>query len=163
MRTMDPSPKPLPPGSSLEQREAERYMLDALGDGLGGVILKTRTFKLSITTKVVIDGVDDSDNYLVECWAHQGPPKPAQRHKVLADALKLFYLARFLGTAPTLILCMSDAAAAAPFRPNGRSWASLALDDLRVQVQVVDIPPDIRAHVAAAQLRQVMRSTEPAD
>jgi hypothetical protein len=71
---------------------------------------------------------------LVECWAHQGPPKPAQRHKVLADAFKLTWISTTITPRPQLILCLSDPRAAAPFMPGARSWAARAFQDLDITV-----------------------------
>ena len=91
---------------------------------------------------------------LVECWAHQGPPKAAQKHKVLADALKLTWIASTLYPRPQLILCLSDPQAAAPFQPGARSWAAQALQDLGIRIEIVDLPDDIRESVVSAQHRQ---------
>ena len=50
-------------------------------------------------------GTDDPENpLLVEAWAHQGPPKPAQRAKVLTDAFKLSFAATLHGRRPRLLL-----------------------------------------------------------
>jgi hypothetical protein len=62
--------------------------------------------------------------------AHQGSPKSAQRHKVLADAFKLTWIATTMSPRPRLILCLSDPLAAAPFLPGARSWAARAFQDL---------------------------------
>ena len=91
---------------------------------------------------------------LVECWAHQGPPKVAQKHKVLSDALKLTWIATTIYPRPRLILCLSDPDAAKPFVAPARSWAAAALQDFGVAVVVVDLPGDVRDGVWAAQRRQ---------
>ncbi|MFF5205378.1 hypothetical protein [Streptosporangium sp. NPDC000396] len=62
-----------------------------------------------------IDGASDDLSILVEAWAHQGPPKSAQKHKVPADALKLLYMASTLKVSPRLVLCLSDLVAARHF------------------------------------------------
>lgn len=145
--------EPLPPGSSQEQRDAERLLLDLLGERLG---LRLDPARISIPSgaRVEIDGTDDARSVFVECWAHQGPPKAAQKHKVLSDALKLTWIATTVYPRPRLILCMSDPAAAAPFTVGARSWASQALVDLGVEVVVVELPEATRAAVLAAQQRQ---------
>jgi hypothetical protein len=91
---------------------------------------------------------------LVECWAHQGPPKSAQRHKVLADAFKLTWISTTMYPRPRLILCLSDPLAAAPFLPGGRSWAARAFQDLGVSISVVDLPVELRQDLLQAQRRQ---------
>jgi len=142
-----------PPGSSHEQRDAERVLLDLLGEQLG---LRLDPARITIPSgaRVEIDGMDEARSVLVECWAHQGPPKAAQKHKVLSDALKLTWIATTVYPRPRLILCMSDPAAAAPFTAGARSWASQALADLGVEVTVVELPEATRVAVLAAQQRQ---------
>lgn len=58
--------------------------------------------------RVEVDCADAGRTVLAECWAHQGPPKSVQRHKVLADAFKLAWIATTLNPRPQLILCLSD-------------------------------------------------------
>jgi hypothetical protein len=77
-----------PAGDSAEQRGAERVMLDLLGAQLG-LELNPATITVPSGERVEVDGADASRTVLAECWAHQGPPKSAQKHKVLADAFKL--------------------------------------------------------------------------
>jgi hypothetical protein len=143
----------LPPGSSPEQRDAERVMLDLLGGELA-LVLDPARIAVASGARVEVDGCDTGRTVLVECWAHQGPPKSAQRHKVLADALKLTWIASTIYPRPRLILCMSDPAAAAPFLPTARSWAAQALRDLAIAVHVVDLPEESRKKIRAAQERQ---------
>jgi hypothetical protein len=143
----------VPPGSSREQRDAERVMLDLLGAELGHG-LEPATLTVPSGARVEVDGADAERSVLVECWAHQGNPKAAQRHKVLADALKLTWIGSTIYPRPRLILCMSDPAAAAPFLPEARSWAAQALKDLGVTISVVELPDHVRQLVLAAQERQ---------
>ena len=148
-----PSPDARPPGSSTEQRDAERVMLDLLGTELG-LTLGPARIQVPSGERVEVDGADLQHTVLVECWAHQGPPKSAQRHKVLADAFKLHWISTTLYPRPRRILCLSDPAAAAPFLPQARSWAARALQDLDITVMVVPLPDDVRDGILAAQRRQ---------
>ncbi len=110
-------PGQLPPGSSREQRDAERVMLDLLSQQLGHELNPT-TLTVPSGERVEVDGANADRSILAECWAHQGPPKSAQRHKVLADAFKLTWISSTLYPKPRLILCLSDPLAAAPFLPG---------------------------------------------
>jgi hypothetical protein len=110
----------LPAGNSREQRNAERVMLDVLGRQLG-LALEPATITAPSGARVEIDGNDADRTLLVECWAHQGLPKSAQRNKVLSDALKLTWISTTMYPKPQLMLCMSDPLAAAPFRPTAKS------------------------------------------
>jgi hypothetical protein len=103
---------------------------------------------------VEVDGADVDRTVLVECWARQGNPKSAQRHEVLSDALKLAWISSTIYPRPRLILCLSDAVAAAPFLPGSRSWAAQALQDLTIAVHLVDLPEDVRQQLRVAQQRQ---------
>lgn len=142
-----------PPGSSVEQRDAERVMLDLLAAELGHE-LEPATLSVPSGARVEVDGADVDRRILVECWAHQGTPKAAQRHKVLSDAFKLTWIATTIYPRPRLILCLSDPVAAAPFLPTSRSWAAQALQDLGIVVTVVDLPADVRQRIEDAQKRQ---------
>lgn len=143
----------LPPGSSREQHDAERVMLDLLSQQLGR---KLNPAKLAVPSgvRVQVDGADADRSILVECWAHQGPPKSAQRHKVLADAFKLTWISTTMYPKPRLILCLSDPLAAAPFLPGARSWAARAFQDLGTAISVVELPADLRQDLLQAQRRQ---------
>jgi hypothetical protein len=143
----------LPPGSSREQRDAERIMLDLLSQQVGRELNPAR-LTVPSGERVEVDGADANRSILVECWAHQGPPKSAQRHKVLADALKLTWISTTMYPRPRLILCLSDPQAAAPFLPGGRSWAARAFQDLGVTISVVDLPTGLRHGLLQAQRRQ---------
>jgi hypothetical protein len=142
-----------PPGDSREQRDAERVMLDLLGKQLD-VVLEPARLTVPSGARVEVDGADAGQTVLVECWAHQGPPKSAQKHKLLADALKLTWISSTIYPRPRLILCLSDIAAAAPFLPAARSWAAAALKDLGITISIVDLPEAVRREIGEAQERQ---------
>jgi len=128
-------------------------MLDLVGERLR-VRLDPARIVLPTGVRVEVDGADDKRSILVECWAHQGSAKSAQKHKVLADALKLTWIARTIYPQPRLILCLSDQAAAGTFLPPSRSWSAQALRDLNIEIEVVDLPPDLRQSIIDAQQRQ---------
>jgi hypothetical protein len=128
-------------------------MLDVLARQLG-VALEPATITVAAGARVEVDGADAGRTVLVECWAHQGPPKSAQRHKVLSDALKLTWISTTIYPRPRLVLCMSDPRAAAPFVPTAKSWAAQALRDLGIAISVVELPADVRQMVELAQKRQ---------
>ncbi|WP_290055893.1 hypothetical protein [Amycolatopsis solani] len=126
-------------------------MIERVADEFG-VALRPQSIG-SGGVRVEVDGADDARTVLVEAWAHQGPPKSAQRHKVLADAFKLSWIASILPVRPRLILCFSDEAAAKPFR-TGRSWAAEALRAQSIEVFVAELPAQVRAGIVDAQHRQ---------
>lgn len=131
----------------------ERVMLGLLAAELGHE-LEPATLRVPSGARVEVDGADVDRRILVECWAHQGTPKAAQRHKVLSDAFKLTWITTTIYPRPRLILCLSDPVAAAPFLPTSRSLAAQALQDLGIAVTVVDLPADVRRRIEDAQKRQ---------
>jgi hypothetical protein len=142
-------------GDSVEQRRAERLMLDLLERQLNCRLERPWRRSLPSGGRLEVDGgTDDPENaLLVEAWAHQGPPKPAQRAKVLTDAFKLSFAATLLARRPRLLLLFSDKEAAAPFR-SPRTWPAVAIREAGIEVVVVDLPEEERARIRDAQRRQ---------
>ena len=138
-------------GSSHEQQAAESVMLAILGDALG-VTLSPRRLEHSSGARVEVDGADASLTVLVECWAHQGTAKVAQKYKLVNDATKLHWIAGALSPPPRLILCVSDDAAVRHLR--GKSWQGQAIASLGVEIHVVELPAGIVSSIAEAQKRQ---------
>jgi acyl carrier protein phosphodiesterase len=104
---------------------------------------------------VAVDGVCESSvpPVLVEVWAHQGLPRPAQKAKVMTDALKLVWIERCLFPAGARkVLAFADDTAADHFRRQ--TWMSSALHDLGIEVIVVPLPDDLRSQITTAQTRQ---------
>lgn len=141
----------VPAGNSGVQRHAETVALRALAAQYG-FNLNPERISLPSGVRVEVDGMSHDPPVLVEVWAHQGTPKPAQRNKVLSDALKLKYLNDVLEGEYRMVLCLTDAAAAAPFL--GRSWYADALQRANIDVEVVEIPDELRVEIQAAQARQ---------
>jgi hypothetical protein len=83
----------------------------------------------------------------------QGPPKSAQKAKVLTDAFKLSFAATLLPRRPRLLLLFSDPEAAAPFR-SPRTWSAAAIRQAGIEVTVVTLPEEERAKLRDAQRRQ---------
>ena len=139
------------PGDSSEQRQAERVMIARLAEELG-VSLTPKGVPLPDGSRMELDGATENLSILVEAWAHQGPPKSAQKAKVSKDALKLAFAGRVVGTNPHKILLFCDEEAARPF--VGRGWEASALREFGIEVLVVALPADMRESVLAAQRRQ---------
>jgi hypothetical protein len=89
---------------------------------------------------------------LVEAWAHQGPAKGGQKHKVVADAFKLVFAEHLLGRTCQKVLLLSDHEAAASFQ--GDSWVASAFEEYGVKIRVVELSEQLRTEIRAAQDRQ---------
>ncbi len=53
-----------------------------------------------------------------------------------------------------LILLFSDEAAAKPFRAPSKRWDAQAISGFGIEIEVVDLPAELRGKVQAAQVRQ---------
>jgi hypothetical protein len=140
------------PGGSIEQGAAALRMLEALGRRLDLTLRPTRIMHPS-GAHVEINGADPEQKVLVECWAHQGSAKVAQKYKLVNDAVKLHWIAQSLPPMPRrLILCVCDEAAVKHLR--GNSWQGHAIADLGVELEVVELPVEVVAAILRAQHRQ---------
>lgn len=127
-------------------------MVRALSEALG-VPLAPRSVRHPSGPRVELDGAAPDLSILVECWAHQGGAKVAQKYKLVNDAVKLHWIAASLDPAPKrLIICVSDAAAIRHL--SGVSWQAAAIRDLGVELVTVDLAPDVLAEIRSAQARQ---------
>ncbi len=135
----DPSADPeLSAAAARAQEDAEARMLLVLSGRLG-LPLRPKRLSHPSGAHVEVDGASEDNAVLVECWAHQGAPKIAQKYKLVNDAVKLHWIARALTPMPRrLILCVSDPAAVAHLR--GRSWQGRAIADLGVEIEVIPLP-----------------------
>lgn len=168
-RVTNPAPEPAPAvlieqpltipdraaGDSTVQRQAEVEAIRILTDRLSTPLTPER-LKLTDGSVVNIDGVSHDPPILVEAWAHQGLPKPAQKHKVLADALKLTFAASTLGAQHhrvyRKVLCFCDEQAAAPFQ--SRSWHTAAFAHHGIELVTVELSDEWRQRIREAQERQ---------
>ncbi|MQA00932.1 MAG: hypothetical protein GEU80_16700 [Dehalococcoidia bacterium] len=105
---------------------------------------------------IEVDAAAEEPPILCEVWAHQGPPKSAQKAKVMTDAMKLLFARSTLPEAQRercrLLLVLADPAAAAHFQD--KSWMAGALTSQGIEVIVVDLPQDVREQIRDAQRRQ---------
>lgn len=143
------------PGDSRVQRRAEAVATRLLEERFG-VGLAKRVIPLPGGGHLEVDAASDTPPILCEIWAHQGAPKSAQKAKVMTDALKLVYARSLLvasgAAAPRLVIAFSDEPAARHFRE--KSWMAAALAELDVEIEVVELPQDVRTAVQQAQIRQ---------
>ena len=144
------------PGSTASRRSIERAMLDLLGERLG-VSLEPVRIAAASGAHVEIDGTDADRSVLVACWTQQGRPTAEQEHRLLADSLKLSWIAAAFQPRPRLVLCFGDQRAAEPFLPSGSSWAGHALRDLGMTVLVLDLPAEIRGQMRPSRRQPYRR------
>ncbi|WP_054569747.1 hypothetical protein [Frankia sp. R43] len=138
-------------GDSQVQRDAETEAVALLSARVGVPLIPTRVL-LADGSRVEIDAANLGEQVIAEIWAHQGSPKPAQRNKVLTDALKLVYVEAERGGRWRKILCFTDEQARAPFART--SWYAGALRHYGVELEVIELPAQTRVAIREAQKRQ---------
>ncbi len=139
------------PGDSAEQQKAEVLLIAGLSKRLGVSLAKER-LELPNGGWLEMDGISRTPPIVCEAWAHLGPAKGGQKHKLLADAFKLAYASQFFPDARKIIV-LADKDAARHLR--GRGWMGKALKAFHIEVHAVSLPRTIRAKVKAVQRQQV--------
>ncbi|NQT56427.1 MAG: MarR family transcriptional regulator [Desulfobacteraceae bacterium] len=139
------------PGVSREQQEAENWLIDRLSRHLSVRLAKKRLYTVG-RSWLELDGYSKNPLIICEAWAHIGPPKSAQKNKVMADALKLLYVKDFLKENGRCILLFGDEQAASHFQHN--SWNAKCLESQGIEVKVMKFTPEWHNMVLEAQSRQ---------
>jgi hypothetical protein len=144
-------------GDSSAQRRAEGLMLDLYQLQIAVPLQRPFVVRTPSGARMEFDAgmepVDGRPGLLVEAWAHQGPPKAAQKKKIVGDALKLAYGATLSSGPAMLVLLFSDDLAVAPFIST-RAWSASAFSHFGIETVVVPLPDHEREQIRAAQLRQ---------
>lgn len=141
----------LSPGNSGVQRKAELLMIAWLGIELS-CNLEPKRIHLPNGGRLELDGYSEDPFVICEAWAHQGPPKSAQKFKVMNDAMKLITARRVIGVHARAVLLFADEGAANHLR--GRSWQATALAESHIEIMVANLEDEVRAQIRNAQIRQ---------
>ena len=102
---------------------------------------------------IEVDAATEDQTVVVEAYARQGRLKGAQPKKVAQDILKLALLKREPGREHTeaIIAFASNEA-----RDSISGWLNQAAKRFDIQLEVVDVPQELRDRILRAQSRQVM-------
>ena len=141
----------LSPGDSQVQRDAELAMVSWLGVVVG-CELKPQRINLANGSRVELDAFSNEPLVICEAWAHQGPPKSAQKYKIMNDAMKLLAVRRAIGENARAILLFGDEEAANLFRRQ--TWQATALAECHIEVMVAKLSDNLKEEIRAAQTRQ---------
>ncbi|MGH2777391.1 MAG: hypothetical protein ACRDJB_01955 [Actinomycetota bacterium] len=139
---------------SAVQRAAEVKIVQQLATELGVALLPGGRIQIGGGGAYVqVDARSAHDDVIVEAYARQGALKGAQLKKVGQDILKFALLRRTAGWVDArLILAFASAEA----KESIRGWVAQAAEVFEVEFVVVDLPPEDREQILAAQQRQVM-------
>lgn len=132
-------------------------MLDAVGQQVGATVIPARV-DFPGGSYANVDGVSEDPLVFVEVFAHQGPLKGGQRHKIAGDVLKLVTLGRAYPAARLVLALASHETAR---QVTNRGWLAEAVRTWGVEVVVVDLREDILQGLREAQARQVMVNPPP--
>ena len=132
---------------SAVQRKAEAIIRDRLSELLG-MPLEPREIKLAAGASVHVDAVSADGTVLAEIFARQGELKGGQQKKVAIDTLKLITIRRERSEAK-LYIAFADREASR--YATGGGWVAQALRAWKVEVVVIDIPPELRDEIRAAR------------
>lgn len=138
------------PSNSDAQLDAEWAILFQLGINID-VALNQGTGVAIGDAEVKPDGAALDNSVFVEVFAHIGPMKGGQKHKVSTDALKLLAI-REIHPKARLMLAFADEDAAR----SVSGWKAATLEANKIEVRVVDLDPGERSKIEAAQVRQRM-------
>lgn len=142
--------------NSEVQRRAEVIIRERLAERLG-VRLSPKVVVLAAGAAVHVDAVSPDGGVLAEIFARQGELKAGQQKKVAIDTLKLITIRRERPNA-TLVIAFADNEAST--YATGDGWVAQALRTWGVNVEVVEIPEEMRSEIRAAQKQQVMVNAE---
>ena len=144
----------LPHASDSAVQRAAECSLRELIQVLVNCTLTPETLDLGGGVKINIDGISRDERILCEIYSRIGRLKSAQSDKVATDMLKLLLAEKTLGGQWRKIICLADADAALSFQ--GRTWLGAAVRNFGFELHVVDVSPDVRASLLAAQAKQIM-------
>ena len=140
--------------SSVVQTMAEDTIVAAVAAARGiDLICKPGKIWLAGGVYIEVDAATADEGVVVEVYARQGKLKGAQAKKIAQDILKLALLKREGGRerSEAIIAFASQQA-----RDSITGWLRQAAETFDVQMEVVDIPQDLRDQILRAQSRQVM-------
>jgi hypothetical protein len=132
------------------QIAAEATILGLLGDSIGVTLSQGGNVPVG-GAEVQPDGMAADGSVVVEVFAHIGKLRGGQRHKVSTDALKLLAI-RDSHPDARLILAFADGEAAA----SVSGWKAQTLKAQEIEIHTVDLTPEDRAKIEAAQFQQTM-------
>lgn len=138
------------PSNSEAQVAAEWAILYKLGITIDVALNQGSGVPIGVS-EVKPDGAALDNSVFVEVFAHIGPLKGGQKHKVSTDALKLLAI-REVHPKARLILAFADEEAAR----SVSGWKAATLETNKIEIRVVELDPEDRAKIEAAQARQRM-------
>jgi hypothetical protein len=140
-------------GDSREQKEAEKWLIEALSKKLNLSLTKKR-WDLPEGGWIEVDAYSESPWVVCEISAHMGKPRPGNVRKVMTDAFKMIFIeSLFHDGKGRKILLFVDQEAAALFQK--KSWEAQCLKYHGIEIEIIELLQEMKEKVINAQKRQV--------
>lgn len=139
--------------SSVEQQMAGRIIFQKVNEWLG-VELEENAKIFVGSTFMQPDFYSKEKGIIGEIFSHIGTPKKAQDNKVANDILKMLLLEKLEGRTYRKILVACDENEIKKLK--GSSVLAECIRQFGIEVKMIEIDPDLRETLIAAQKRQRM-------
>lgn len=138
---------------SIEQQMAEQIIFQKVNDWLGVKLIENAKILVG-NTFMQPDFYSKADRIVGEIFAHIGKPKKAQDNKIANDILKMLLLEKIEGKIyrKIIVVCDEDEKK----KLDGTSVLAECIRQFDIEVKMIEIEPDLRDNLIAAQKRQRM-------
>lgn len=130
-------------GDSSTQQEIEEYLFNKISEELGVKLKHNPTICLNEEKKVYIepDFYSEEERKVGEIHTHKGRLKPAQRHKVAGDVLKMLLLDEVHGMKykKYIVVCSDEEEK----QLNGSSHLAFTLETFGIKVKKITLPEEL--------------------
>lgn len=141
------------PSDSIEAMALEKILIGKLSGKIKAKpSLASTQLTLPLGTSVQVDGYSSKAKVLCEAWAHIGAPKPAQKSKVMKDALKLIFIEKSFGKKFKKIIVFADEKARSSF--IGNNWMAECLKYFDINCELIKVSAKKKRLIKNAQKRQ---------
>lgn len=139
--------------NSIEQQMAEQVIFEKVKEQLG-VELKENTKIFVGNTYMQPDFYSKNDRIIGEIFTHIGKPNKGQDNKIANDILKMLLLEKTEGVTYRKMIIVCDEEERKKLK--GGSVLAECIRQFDIEVVKIDIGPDLRKTLIAAQKRQRM-------
>ena len=147
-------------GDSSTQQEIEEYLFNKISEELGVKLKHNPTICLNEEKKVYIepDFYSEEKMKVGEIHTHKGRLKPAQRHKVAGDILKMLLLDKVHDTTYTkyIVVCSDEEEK----QLNGNSHLAFTLKAFGIKVKKIILPEELDKKLEETMKKQDMYGKE---
>ncbi len=149
------------PSLSNVQNDAQEKMLRDFERRNKGIKLEhEKVLSVGVGSTIKVDGYSKERQTVCEAWAHIGPTKPGQIHKVMQDVLKMLLLEKSLGYGLKKFYIFVDDKStneASTKFSNGTSWMATCFQEFGIKIFLAKLPKVIIDKIRKAQKDEGVR------